>query len=132
MGRTYEEIRLQPCRWKMRDIPGQVQTQTTQSVTTENGVRKVKKTVQKLDSNGQPVYKTITEEVKKGCGCGGKKQTVETVTKQVPDTIEVWVDEPSDTIPQETQTSITENTVACKMYGMVKESYCLVCKSYQK
>lgn len=132
--RPLSEIRNQPCRYKLKDMTKKVKPPSPSEQTVE-GVRKVKKVIQKTDENGNPLFKTIKTERKKGCGCKGKKRETVIEEKRVPDTIEVWVEEPVQApAPQPEQTApvTEERQVLCKLYGTVPESYCQRCKTYKK
>ena len=133
--RDLQEIRNQPCRMKLKDInvapaaPAPAPTDPPKMI-------KVKKTVQKMDESGNPIYKTITVEKNKGCGCKGKAQETVVEEQKVPETIEVWVEVPADQASQTTSLSDagakTGPIVFCKLYGMVPENFCLRCNSYKK
>lgn len=129
--RTFKDVRLQPCRFKLKDIPKKYNPDQVKQPVEK---KKIKKIVQKVDENGTPLFKTIKIERKKGCGCGGKKKQIIIEEKTVPDTYEIWVEE--DKV--ESLENVVEetfdygNTVLCKLYGTVSESYCLKCKTYSK
>ena len=128
-------------KMKLKDLTKTVAPAPQVASTTPNMV-KVKRTVQKLDENGQPMYKTITVEKKKGCGCKGKAQETVVEEQRVPDTVEVWVEVPQEQAYQSTQQinqadsqidpSKPEPLVFCKLYGTVPENFCLRCNSYKK
>lgn len=123
-ARTPEDLALSPCKFALNQIPAQ-------SVeVNENGqtVKKIKKLVQKLDENGQPLFEIKEQSVKRGCGCKGKKQKTEVVKKKVPVMEEIWVEESIDVI----QKASTEDMVVCKLYGRIKKSFCCKCSTYKK
>lgn len=135
--RSIEEIRNQPCKYKLKDMTSKLTT-PKQNEVVEGGVRKIKKVIQKTDENGTPLFKTIKIEKKKGCGCKKNRKT-EIIEKRVPDTITVWVEEE---IQEKTKEQIEKESVIqqvtethqalCKLYGTVPESYCRKCKTYKK
>jgi len=136
-NRTLTEIRNQPCKYKLKDMPRKNRPAaiSPDNVQIQNGVRKVKKVIQKKDEQGNPLFKTIKVEKTKGCGCKGRPKTKVVEEKRVPDTIEVWVDEPilekaPPTPPPAPQQE--ERQVLCKLYGTVPEDYCQRCKTYKK
>lgn len=135
-NRPLNEIRNQPCRYKLKDMPrkNRPAANAPDNVQIQNGVRKVKKVIQKKDENGKPLFKTIKVEKKKGCGCKGKKRKTVIEEKRVPDTVEVWVDEPivENTPPPPPQPQTEDRQVLCKLYGTVPEDYCQRCKTYKK
>lgn len=114
--RSQEELIVHPCYFKLKDFekPGSLsQTQ------------RVKKTIPKLDANGNPIYKEVEVRRKKSCGCKNKDGSLqeETVKHQIPETEEVMVDvsmSPDD-----------NKMVICKLYGSVKRSHCEGCHTYK-
>ena len=112
--REQSDLTNNPCVFKLKDFEKPQSNSTPQ---------KVVKTIQKTDANGNPVFKTIETIEHRGCGCGGKPKTEVKVTKQVPDTIEVEVDEV--VVPEDNR------MVLCKLFGTVKRSDCLSCKTYK-
>lgn len=111
--RTTDELKNNPCIYSIKEY---VKNPVV------NGVEKVKKTIQRIDENGNPVYKTVKVPVKKGCGCNGTSQSTELVEKQLPVMDDVWIEQPVN----------GDNTmVLCKLFGSVKKSHCLNCKSYK-
>lgn len=132
--RQYSEIRNQPCRLKLKDFTETVTSQPQNIIAGETpGTQKVKKIIQKTDENGQPLFKIIQTTKQVGCGCGGKPKQTVVEEQKVPDTIEVWVEEPLP-VQQVQPAAITtqERRVLCRVYGTIPESYCLSCKIYQK
>jgi hypothetical protein len=140
---TIRELETQPCRFMLKLLPAKQTTipnpeaNTNIQASETPGKRKVRKIIQRVDEQGNPLMKTITIEHKKGCGCKANKQTITTETKQVPDTIEVWVEEDIPVIEQTAPIppatiQVNEKQALCKMYGTVSLAYCQRCKTYTK
>ena len=111
--RNQDELTIHPCTFKLKDFEKPAGGQP----------QKVVKVVQKVDANGNPVFKTIEVVEKRGCGCGGKPKQEVKVQKQVPDTEEVTV--------EEVISSEDNKLVLCKLFGTVKRSHCENCKTYK-
>lgn len=113
--RSEEDLQNHPCVYKIKDYekasPAQGENQ------------KVKKILPKLDENGNQVYKEVI--IKKGCGCKNKANNAspQTTTQKIPETIEVWVDEPIKPDAQK--------LVLCRLFGSVTKEHCLNCKTYK-
>jgi hypothetical protein len=147
MARSLKELDTQPCRFMLKEMPARpiempnpeynsATKQITQQSTTPGKIKVLKK-IQRTDENGVAQFKTVQVEVKKGCGCGGKKQTVTIEERKIPDIIEVWVEEnapvqavTTPSVPE--KITVNEKQILCKLYGTVVQSYCLRCKTYQK
>lgn len=141
--RSIQEITSQPCRYTIKTFelaqPVAAPTPVPSTPSATPGMRKVLKSVQKVDENGNPVFKTVKVEVKKGgCGCkGGSAGGIVVEERQVPDTIDVWIEEPipANEVQQSAQPAFVGQAVGqvlCKLYGTVPQSYCQKCKSYSK
>jgi len=113
--RTQEELAAHPCFFKLRDFEKPVAGQ----------MQKVKQTVPKLDENGKPVFKEIEVKVKKSCGCKNKDGSAQTemVKQQIPETMEIMVDQPVS--------GEDGKMIICKLFGTVKRSHCENCHTYK-
>lgn len=115
--RSEQDLQSHPCAYKLKDY---------EKPTPATGeTQKVKKILPKLDENGNQVYREVV--IKKGCGCKNKKhdghQAQTTQTQKIPETIEVWVDEPVKPDAQK--------LVLCKLFGSVTKEHCMNCKTYK-
>lgn len=115
--RNPQDLINRPCLFKIKNydkVAGQAIV----------GIKKVKKTVPKVDNLGNVIYKTIKVPETKGCGCkgGGKVPTGRMIEQKVPEVIEIWVDENS---------SSSGTMTLCKLFGTVHCGHCLNCKTYK-
>lgn len=124
--------RTEPCKFMVKNS---VSKEQLGQIEVQDGVevRKIKKVVQKLDANGEPIFEIKEVKVKKGCGCKGKNREEKIIKKRIPVTEEQWVtEEVPKMVKKEIDPNKVDELIVCKLYGKVKKSYCQKCSTYKE